>query len=86
MLGEQGFCALSEWPKYDEAKTVDSTVNVAVQVNGKLRATVQLPVDCDKDAAIALARADAKIAALVDGKTTVKEIYVPNKIINVVVK
>ncbi len=85
-LGGKGFCSLAEWPKWDEAKTVDSTVEVAVQVNGKVRGTVALPVNCPKEEAIALAKADPKIAAQLEGKTVVKEISVPNKIVNLVVK
>ena len=85
-LGGEGLCSLAQWPEWDEAKTVDSTVEVAVQVNGKLRATVYLPLNCPKDDAIAAAKADAKVAAAMEGKTVVKEISVPNKIINIVVK
>ena len=85
-LGGKGFCSLAEWPEWDEAKTVDSTVEVAVQVNGKVRGTVALPVNCPKEEAIALAKADPKIAAQLEGKTVVKEISVPNKIVNLVVK
>ncbi len=85
-LGGEGLCSLAKWPEWDEAKTVDSTVEVAVQVNGKLRATVMLPLNMPKDDAIAAAKADAKVAAAIEGKTVVKEISVPNKIINIVVK
>ncbi|MGM9632017.1 MAG: leucine--tRNA ligase [Eubacteriales bacterium] len=84
--GESGLCSLAKWPEYDEAKTVDSTVEVAVQVNGKLRATVMLPLDCSKDEAISIAKADERVAAAIEGKTVVKEISVPNKIVNIVVK
>ena len=85
-LGEKGFCSLAPWPEWDEAKTVDSTVEVAVQINGKVRATVALPMNCPKEEAIALAKADARVAAQLAGKTVVKEISVPNKIVNLVVK
>ena len=85
-LGETGFCSLAPWPEWDEGKTVDSTVEVAVQINGKVRATVELPLNCPKDEAIALAKADARVAAQIAGKTVVKEISVPNKIVNIVVK
>lgn len=84
--GESGLCSLAKWPEYDEAKTVDSTVEVAVQVNGKLRATVMLPLDCSKDEAISIAKSDERVAAAIEGKTVVKEISVPNKIVNIVVK
>ena len=85
-LGGEGLCSLAAWPEWDENKTVDSTVEVAVQINGKVRGTIQLPVNCPKDEAIAAAKADAKIAAVIEGKTVIKEISVPNKIINIVVK
>ena len=85
-LGGEGLCSLAEWPEWDDAKTVDATVEVAVQVNGKVRATVSLPLNCPKEEAIALAKADARIAAQLAGKTVVKEISVPNKIVNIVVK
>ena len=78
--------AVSSWPEFDDAKTVDATVEVAVQFNGKLKGTVMLPKDCPTADAIAAARADEKIAAMLDGKTVVKEIAVPNRIINFVVR
>ena len=85
-LGRRELLSLSSWPEWDEAKTVDATVEVAVQINGKLRGTVLLEKDCAKEQALSAARADAKIAAAIEGKTVVKEIVVPNKIINIVVK
>ncbi len=85
-LGGNGFCSMAEWPTYDEAKTVDSTVEVAVQVNGKLRATVMLPKDADKETAISTAKADERVKPFIEGKTVIKEISVPNKIVNIVVK
>ena len=85
-LGGEGLCSLAAWPEWDEAKTVDSTVEVAVQVNGKLRATVMMPLNSTKDEAIAIAKADARVAAAIEGKTVIKEISVPNKIVNIVVK
>ncbi len=85
-LGGKGLCSLAEWPEWDEAKTVDSTVEVAVQVNGKVRATVSLPLNCPAPEAIAAAKANEKILPLIEGKTVVKEISIPNKIINIVVK
>ena len=85
-LGNADLCAVAEWPTYDESKTVDAVVEMAVQVNGKLRATVTLPVGSDKDTVLAEAMADARVSSLVEGKTVVKEILVPNKILNIVVK
>ena len=85
-LGGEGFCSLAEWPEYDESKTVDESVTVAVQISGKVRATISLPMNCPQDVAIATAKADPKISAMLDGKTIVKEIYVPNKIVNIVAR
>ena len=85
-LGGKTMLAVSSWPEYDEAKTVDATVELAVQINGKVRSTVKLPLDCPRDEALAAAKADERIAAAIAGKTVVKEITVPNKIINIVVK
>lgn len=86
MLGGEGFCSMAEWPEYDEEKTVDRTVNVAVQVNGKLKGTIVIPKDSAKDDAIAAAKAFDRVASAIEGKTIVKEIFVPNKIVNIVVK
>ncbi len=85
-LGGDGLCSVAPWPEYDEAKTVDDTVTIGVQVNGKMRGTVEIAKDADKDTAMAAAKANDKVASFVDGKTVVKEIYVPGKIINIVVK
>ena len=85
-IGGEGFLSLTSWPQYDENKTVDALVQVGAQVNGKVRSVVELPADCEKDEAIRLTLADAKIKSLVEGKKIVKEIYVPNKIVNIVVK
>ena len=83
-MGGEGFCSLTAWPQYDEAKTVDATVEIAVQINGKVRANVEIPMNCDKDVAIAAAK--EVVASFLEGKTVVKEICVPNKIVNIVVK
>jgi len=85
-LGNKTLCSLSEWPAYDPAKTVDDTVEVAMQVNGKLKGTIMLPKDCPAADAIAAAKADERVAPLIEGKTVVKEISVPNRIINIVVR
>ena len=86
MLGHNSFLSLEAWPKYDEAKTVENTVEIAVQVNGKLRATIQISKDASKDDAINLAKNEAKVIESLTDKTIVKEIYVPGKIVNIVVK
>ena len=86
LIGGEGFITVSEWPEFDESKTVDATIEVGVQVNGKVRAAVTIPAGCDKDTAIAAAKANERVASFVEGKKIVKEIYVPGKIINIVVK
>ena len=80
------FCTLAQWPEYDEAKTVDNVIAIGVQVNGKVRGNVEIPADADKETAFAAARANDKVAKFIDGMTVVKEIYVPGRIINFVVK
>ena len=84
--GGEGSLQLASWPEHDEAKTVDESIEIGVQVNGKLRATVTIPTNCEKEEALALAKADEKVQAALDGKNLVKEIYVPNKIVNLVAK
>ena len=84
--GESGLCSLSAWPEYDEAKTVDSTVEIVVQVNGKLKSRLNVAADISAADAIAAAKADEKIAAELEGKNIIKEIYVPKKLVNIVAK
>ena len=86
MLGEKSLLSVSPWPTYDEAKTVDSVVEIGVQVNGKFRGTVSVPADATKEQIAEIVKADEKIAALIDGKSVVKEIIVPGKIANLIVK
>ena len=86
MTGGEGFASLAAWPAYDEAKCVDSEIEIAVQISGKLRATIVIPADADRDAAIAAAKANDKIVAALEGKNIIKEIYVPGKIVNIVAK
>ncbi|MEG0076050.1 MAG: class I tRNA ligase family protein, partial [Eubacterium sp.] len=76
----------SAWPLHDEAKTVDDVIEMAVQINGKVRGKITLPADADKDAAKAIALGHDNIRSYVDGKKIVKEIFVPGKIFNLVVK
>ena len=84
--GGEGFLSLAGWPTYEEAKTVDAQTEIGVQINGKLRGTVVIPTGADKEEVFAIAKADSRIASLVEGKTFVKEIYVPNRVVNFVVK
>ena len=85
-IGGTDFLTVSAWPEYDEEKTVDAMIEIGVQVNGKVRGTVLIPKDAPKEEALALGKANEKVAALMEGKTIVKEIYVPGKILNYVVK
>ena len=86
ILGHNESIAYESWPTYDESKCVDNTIEMPVQVNGKVRSVVMIAKDADKDSVLAVVKADEKVAAAIDGKTIVKEIIVPGKIINIVVK
>ncbi|MBQ4601586.1 MAG: leucine--tRNA ligase [Clostridia bacterium] len=85
-FGGEGLLSLAAWPVYDEAKTVDNTVEIAIQVNGKLRGTMMIAVDDAKDAIIAAAKENENVRSFIDGKNIVKEIYVPGKLVNIVAK
>jgi len=85
-LGGKGFLSLAKWPEYDESKTVDNSVEIAVQINGKLRATLTIAMNADKDSVLAAVKEVPAIASAIEGKSIVKEIYVPNKLANIVVK
>ena len=85
-IGGRGFLSLAPWPEWDEAKTVDDEIEIAVQIGGKLKGTILVPKDISKDDAIAAAKADPKIAPLLAGKSILKEIYVPGRIVNIVAK
>lgn len=74
------------WVTYDEALCKDETIEIVVQVNGKLKAKLNIAVDADKDSVIAAAMADEKVAEVIAGKNVVKQIYVPNKLVNIVAK
>lgn len=85
-IGEKPFASLAPWPEYDEAKTVEDTVEIAVQICGKLRSTITVSKTAEAADAIAAAKADPRVAAALEGKTVVKEIYVPGKIVNIVAR
>lgn len=76
----------AKWPSFDEAKCVDSTVEIVVQINGKIRARLSVPTDIESDKAIALAKKDEGIAAALEGKNIIKKIYVKGKLVNIVAK
>lgn len=86
IIGNTQMLALSQWPQYDEAKCVDSEIEIAVQINGKVRAKLNIPADLDAVQAIAVAKANEKIAAEIEGKTIVKELYVKGRLVNIVVR
>jgi leucyl-tRNA synthetase len=81
-----GMITDQSWPAFDPEKVVDDVIEMAVQINGKVRATITIPVDATKELAHDLAMQDEKIIQFTEGKTIVKEIFVPGKIYNIVVK
>ena len=85
-MGFGGMIVDQQWPKYDEAKCVDETVEIAVQITGKVRARINIPADATQEQAIEAAKADPTIAGLLEGKNVVKEIYVPGRLVNIVAK
>lgn len=74
------------WPEYDEAKCIDDTIEIVVQINGKIRAKLNVPADIEQADAVSLAKADEKVAAELSGKNIIKEIYVKGKLVNIVAK
>ena len=85
-LGHEDLVSLAQWPVYDESKTIDDTIEMPVQINGKVRAVVAVPNCKDNDTILSIVEADSRIAEAISGKTIVKKIVVPGKIINIVVK
>ena len=81
-----GILAEAEWPKYDESKCVDESVEIVVQVNGKIKTKLNIPVDADKDTVLELAKKDENVRKAIDGMNIIKEIVVPKKLVNLVVK
>jgi leucyl-tRNA synthetase len=75
-----------KWPEYDEAKCKEDSVEIAVQINGKVRVRLSVSADITSDAAISAAKADEKIASELSGKNIIKELYVPGKLVNIVAK
>lgn len=84
-LGD-GILAEASWPKYDEAKCVDDSVEIVVQVNGKIKAKLQVSVNAQKDEMLNLAKSDENVKKAIDGMNIIKEIVVPKKLVNLVVK
>lgn len=84
-LGD-GMVAQQSWPEYDESKCKDDSVEIAVQVNGKIKTRLTIAADAPKDEVLSMAKGDSKVAPLLEGKNIVKEIYVPGKLVNIVAK
>ena len=84
--GFSGRLYQQSWPVWDEAKTVEDMITIAVQINGKAKGTLRISKDADQAAAMTAFRADERLMAQIEGKTIIKEIYVPGRIVNVVVK
>ncbi|NLG08253.1 MAG: leucine--tRNA ligase [Deinococcales bacterium] len=85
-LGEEGSVHLQSWPEHDPAALVVDTVTMAVQVNGKVRGQIEAPREADKDAVLALARAEQNVARYLEGKEVAREIVVPGRLVSFVVK
>ncbi len=86
VIGCEGVLSEQEWVTYDEALCVDDMIEIVVQINGKVKAKLEIPADAEKDAVLEQAAADAKIIEATTGKNIVKQIYVPKKLVNFVVK
>ena len=82
----KGMLNEAEWPAYDESKCADSTVEIAVQVNGRIKVRINVAADITAADAIAAAKRESAVAELTEGKSIVKELYVPKKLVNIVVK
>ena len=85
-MGHDDTIAFEKWPTYDEAQLVEDTVEIVVQVNGKIKTKLNIAKDEDKESVLAKAKADENVAKVIEGKNVVKEIVVPNKLVNIVVK
>ena len=85
-LGEEGLCSTAKWPDYDESKCVDDEIEIAVQVNGRVRDRFTVPADIEAADAIARAKELDKVKEFTDGMAFIKELYVPGKLVNLVVK
>ena len=86
VIGCEGVLSEQEWVTYDEEQCVDDTIEIVVQINGKVRAKLEIPADAEKDAVLAQAAAEPKVSEAIAGKTIIKQIYVPKKLVNFVAK
>ncbi len=76
----------STWPEYDENKCVDSEIEIAVQINGKIKARITVPAEAEQEDVLKAAKENAAVKGAIDGRTTVKELYVKGRLVNIVVK
>ena len=86
LIGCEGILDRQEWVSWDEKLCIDATIEIVCQVNGRIKCKLNIPKDCPKDEMLALAKAQPEVAELLEGKNIVKEIAVPNKLVNIVVK
>ncbi|WP_019678097.1 leucine--tRNA ligase [Ruminococcus flavefaciens] len=86
IMGHDDTIAYESWPAYDEELCKEDTIEIVVQVNGKVKAKLNIAVDADKDSVMEMAMSEEKVRESIDGKTIIKQIYVPNKLVNIVAK
>ena len=86
ILGHDDTIAYESWPEYDEAKCIDNEIEIAVQVNGKIKARLVIPADASQDDALAAAKGDPDVAKAIEGMQIIKELYVKGRLVNIVVK
>ncbi len=86
LIGCEGILDRQEWVSWDEKLCIDATIEIVCQVNGRIKCKLNIPKDCPKDEMLELAKAQPEVAELLEGKNIVKEIAVPNKLVNIVVK
>ena len=86
MIGETKTINDTEWPQYDEAKTIDDEIEIPVQINGKVKVVVKADKDAEEEMVKEIVHSDETIKTLLEGKNVVKEIYVKGKIYNIVIK
>jgi leucyl-tRNA synthetase len=86
LIGNESLVSLEKWPEYDPAKTVDDSVEIVMQINGKLRGTLMVQKGIANDALLEIVKGDERISSAIAGKTIVKEIVVPGRLVNIVAK
>ena len=86
ILGHNDTIAYESFPTYDEAQLVEDTVEIVCQINGKIKCKLDIPKDCPREEMLSLAKEQDEVKAAMEGKSVVKEIAVPNKLVNIVVK